>query len=160
MRISGIRIPNSELYTGGLTMYINETKIKVRYVETDQMGIVHHSNYYSWFEVGRTEFFEQTGMSYGDIERQGILFPLIESGCIYKEGAKYQDELTIRTWIQELGNVRVTFCYEVIRDRDHKLLATGKTVHAFVNREFKPINLKKINKDLWEKLKVLIATEE
>lgn len=140
-------------------MYVNETKIKVRYVETDQMGIVHHSNYYPWFEVGRTEFFAQSGMSYGDIEQQGILFPLIESGCVYKEGARYEDELTIRTWIVQLGGVKVTFGYEVIRDRDSKKLATGKTVHAFVNQDFKPVNIKKANKVVWEKMESLYTLE-
>ncbi|MDK2799734.1 MAG: acyl-CoA thioester hydrolase [Clostridiales bacterium] len=144
---------------GGLSMYINETKIKVRYVETDQMGIVHHSNYFAWFEVGRTEFFEETGLSYREIEEQGIFFPLIESACQYKEGAKYQDEIIIKTWIQALGGVRATFYYEVIREKDYKTLATGKTVHAFVNRAFKPINLKKVNPKVWEKLEYLYSLE-
>ena len=129
-------------------MYINETKIKVRYVETDQMGIVHHSNYYAWFEVGRTEFFAYTGMSYRKLEEEGLFFP-IESQCIYKEAAKYEDELTIRTFIHELKGARITFNYDVIRNLDGKLLATGKTVHAFVNPQFKPINLKKFHPKVW-----------
>jgi len=136
-------------------MYIHETKIKVRYAETDQMGIVHHSRYYPWFEEGRTEFILQTGITYGELERQGILLPVIETGCIYKAGAKYEDNLTVRTWIQELKGARITFFYEVIRDADHKLLAQGKTVHAFVNKNFKPINMKKVNGELWDKLLAL-----
>ncbi|WHH60465.1 thioesterase family protein [Petroclostridium sp. X23] len=141
-------------------MYVNETKIKVRYVETDQMGIVHHSNYYPWFEVGRTEFFEQTGLPYAEIEQQGVLFPLIKSSCTYKEGAKYQDELTIKTWIQELSGAKGTFQYEVVRDRDGKIIAEGKTVHAFVNKAFRPINLKKVNPILWGRLQSLSMRDD
>lgn len=119
------------------------------------MGIVHHSNYYAWFEVGRTEFFQYTGLSYGELENQGILFPLIQSSCIYKEGAKYQDELIIRTWIQEVRGAKIVFCYEVIRDKDQKIISEGRTVHACVNRDIKPINLKKVNNVLWENLQQL-----
>lgn len=136
-------------------MYINETSLKVRYVETDQMGVVHHSNYYHWFEVGRTEFITKTGMSYGEIERKGVLFPLIESSCQYKDGARYEDEVIIKTHIESIKGTRVTFCYEVIRKEDNKLLAIGKTVHAFVNRDFKPINIKKSHAEIWTKLEAL-----
>ena len=133
-------------------MLISETHFVVRYAETDQMGIVHHSNYYAWFEVGRTEFFSHTGMTYGQLEKQGILFPLIESSCVYKEGARYEDQLIIRTWIHELKGARVIFNYEVVRDKDGKVLAKGQTVHAFVNKDFKPINIKKENKMVWNRL--------
>lgn len=131
---------------------INRTKIKVRYVETDQMGIVHHSNYYHWFEVGRTELLNQIGMSYSDIEKQGILFPLIETHCYYKNGAKYEDELTIETKLSELKGAKAYFTYKVIRNKDNKILAEGNTVHTFTNTEFKPINLKKQNLTLYNKL--------
>jgi len=141
-------------------MYVNETRLKVRYAETDQMGIVHHSNYYVWFEVGRTEFFNKTGMSYGDIEKKGLLLPLIESSCSYKEPARYEDEIIVRTWIEDLGAVRITFSYEVIREKDGKLLASGKTVHAFVNTNLKPVNLKKINRNVFESLEKLYLLNE
>lgn len=124
---------------------LNETKIKVRYVETDQMGVVHHSNYYHWFEVGRTEFMNQIGMSYGEVEKQGIMMPLIETHCSYKVGAKYEEELIIKTKLAEMKGVRAIFGYEVIRESDGKLLAEGSTVHTFTNEQFKPINLKKEN---------------
>ncbi|MCG8501553.1 MAG: acyl-CoA thioesterase [Firmicutes bacterium] len=130
-------------------MGLSETKIKVRYVETDQMGIAHHSNYYHWFEVGRTEFIGQIGMTYGEMEQAGVLLPLIESACTYKQGAKYEDELIIRTSIAQLTGARITFGYEVLREKDQKCLAMGKTVHAFVNGDFRPINLKKVNKTIW-----------
>lgn len=131
---------------------INITKIKVRYVETDQMGVVHHSNYYSWFEVGRTEFFNQIGMSYGEIERKGIMMPLIEGHCYYKHGAKYEDQLIIKTWLDEFRGVRAKISYQVIREADDKLLAEGNTIHTFTNLNFKPVNLKKENVEIYELL--------
>ncbi|MBK1809635.1 acyl-CoA thioesterase [Clostridium sp. YIM B02505] len=137
-------------------MNISETKIKVRYVETDQMGIVHHSNYYAWFEVGRTEFIKESGVSYSDMESKGIMMPLVESSCRYIVGAKYEDEVTIKTSVEELNGAKVIFTYEVIRDVDKVILAKGKTVHAFVNKDFKIINLKKNNIDIWNKIQGLL----
>lgn len=139
-------------------MYINRTKIKVRYVETDQMGIVHHSNYYAWFEVGRTEFITESGMSYSEMESKKLLLTVVESGCRYIEGAKYEDELIIETFIEKLSGAKVIFNYNVIREKDNKLLAKGTTTHAFVNDSFKVINLKKKNTNIWSKLKELAVS--
>lgn len=136
-------------------MYINETKLKVRYVETDQMGIVHHSNYYAWFEVGRTEFITATGMNYRNMEQQGVLIPLAESQCKYIQPAKYEDIVIIKTWIEKLSPVRAVFNYEVIREADNVILAKGSTIHAFVNKEFKITNIKKSNPDIWNMLEKL-----
>ncbi len=131
-------------------MYINETEIKVRYVETDQMGIVHHSNYYAWFEVGRTEFIVEAGMPYSEMEKHGVMMPVLESNCKYIEGAKYEDELKIQTWIEEMNGAKVLFGYNVVRVSDQKVIAKGSTKHAFVNDEFKIINLKKKNLEMWD----------
>lgn len=133
-------------------MYTNKSKIKVRYVETDKMGIVHHSNYYAWFEVGRGDFIEDSGISYDNIEKQGIMLPVLESGCKYIEGAKYNDELIIETTIKELNGAKIIFSYNVIRESDKKILAKGNTTHAFVNNDFRIINIKKKNPVLWDKL--------
>jgi len=141
-------------------MYINETKIKVRYVETDQMGIVHHSNYYPWFEVGRTEFIKEIGMTYSQMEAENVMLPLVESSCKYIIGARYEDELTIQTWIEELTGAKVVFKYQVVRDSDSKIIAKGSTIHAFVNKEFRVMNLKKKNSDMWEKLNALCNKEQ
>ncbi|MFL0197484.1 acyl-CoA thioesterase [Clostridium sp. WILCCON 0269] len=136
-------------------MYINETKVIVRYVETDKMGIVHHSNYYIYFEEARTQFIQNTGISYSKIEENGIMFPLIESNCKYIQSAKYEDELIIKTWIKELTPVKAEFNYSVIRKNDQKEIAKGSTLHTFVNNNFKIINLKKKHTELFEKLKSL-----
>lgn len=138
-------------------MYINRTKLKVRYVETDKMGIVHHSNYYAWFEVGRGEFILESGMSYRELEENGIMMPLVETYCKYIEGAKYEDNIIIETFIKELTPVKVIFNYNVIREEDGKLLAKGATTQAFVNNDFKIINLKRKYPDVWERMDKLFT---
>lgn len=136
-------------------MYISESKLKVRYVETDRMGIVHHSNYYAWFEVGRGDFITKSGITYSDMEKQGVMMPLVDSYCKYCEGAKYEESIIIQTFVEEMNPVKIKFNYNVIRENDGKLLAKGKTTHAFVNNEFKIVNLKKLHEVLWEKLQGL-----
>ncbi|MBV7274869.1 acyl-CoA thioesterase [Clostridiaceae bacterium UIB06] len=130
-------------------MYISESKLKVRYVETDQMGIVHHSNYYPWFEVGRSDFIMESGITYSQMEEKGVLLPLVESYCKYNEGAKYEDDIIVKTFIESISPVKVIFNYDIIRERDGKLLAKGKTTHAFVDKNFKIVNLKKKYTDIW-----------
>ncbi|ABR34127.1 MULTISPECIES: acyl-CoA thioesterase [Clostridium] len=137
-------------------MYISETKIVVRYAETDKMGIVHHSNYFIWFEAGRTDFIKGSNISYSEMEENGILIPLAESNCKYIIGAKYEDELIIKTWVKQLTPVKVEFNYSVIRENDQKEIAKGSTLHVFVNNDFKIINLKKVNKEIFNKLESLI----
>jgi len=122
----------------------------VRYKETDQMGIVHHSNYYTWFEVGRTEFMRQLGISYREMEGRGFMLPLTETHCEYKQGATYDDIVTIRTKMTAFSGARITMEYEVIRERDGKLLARGKTVHAITDRNLKPVNIKKHDAELYQ----------
>lgn len=134
-------------------MKVNETKIKVRYVETDQMGIVHHSNYFAWFEVGRTEHIAQHGMKYSDMEKIGVLIPLIECGAEFKAGARYEDEIIVKTSIKLISPVRIEFGYEIVRKDDSKLLAVGFTKHAFTNRELRPVNLQKKFPELWSVMK-------
>ncbi|MGE5474239.1 MAG: acyl-CoA thioesterase [Ignavibacteriales bacterium] len=133
-------------------MKINETEITVRYVETDKMGIVHHSNYFAWFEVGRTEFVKQLGMTYSEMEAKQVSLPLVECGSKFKIPAKYEDELIIKTSIEQLEIVKIQFKYEIIRKADAKLIAEGFTLHAFVDESFKPINLKKKNIYIWNVL--------
>jgi acyl-CoA thioester hydrolase len=136
-------------------VYISKTKITVRYAETDQMGIVHHSNYLIWFEAGRTDFIKESQISYSEMEEEGILIPLAESNCKYIVGAKYEDELIIKTWIKELTPVKVEFNYSVIRENDQKEIAKGSTLHIFVSKDFKIINLKKSKNLIFEKLQSL-----
>ncbi len=131
-------------------MKINETKIKVRYAETDQMGVVHHSRYYPWFEVGRTELFASGGKTYGDMEKEGVMMPLVETRCRYIIPARYEDELIIKTKVASLSGVKIEFEYDVIRQSDGTLLAKGYTLMAFTDLSFKPVNLKKQNPAFWD----------
>lgn len=133
-------------------MYINETELTVRYNETDRMGIVHHSNYYNWFEVGRGKYIFKAGFSYADMEKMGIMMPLIETHCRYHIGAKYLDDIIIKTKIKQLNGIKVTFEYSAIRKADNVLLANGSTLHAFINNDFKIINIQKKFPDIWAKI--------
>ena len=140
--------------------YICETRLTVRYAETDQMGIVHHSRYYPWFEVARTEFIKESGMSYSQMEKMGIWLPLVESGAKYIDGLHYEDEVLIKTKLVKLTGVKCEFEYEVYREGDGKLMTKGRTLHAFTDSGFKPFNLKKRFPEVWEKLTELLTTEE
>lgn len=137
-------------------MYKSTTNLTVRYAETDQMGIVHHSNYYVYFEAAREDFIAGAGISYKDMEDSGIMMPIVETQCRYAEGAKYPDRLIIETMIEELSPAKVALQYNVIREADGKILSRGKTVQAFVDRtSFRIINLKKKYPDIWTKLESL-----
>lgn len=137
-------------------MYVSEFKIIVRYAETDKMGVVHHSNYLVYFEAGRTDFIKNCGITYSEMEEKGVMIPLVESNCKYMQGAKYEDELIIKTSIEELTPVKVKFSYSVIREIDQKEIAKGSTIHAFVNDSFKITNLKKSHPEMLQKLQMLL----
>lgn len=116
-----------------------DTQIRVRYAETDQMGVVYHSNYIIYFEIGRTEAMRQAGITYAELEKRGYALAVIESQCRHKGSAVYDDLLTVRTWLRDVSKTRLRFEYAVLRDE--KLLATGYTVLAFLglNEGMRPI---------------------
>lgn len=134
-----------------------KTILEVRYAETDMMGIMHHSRYYPWFEVARTEFIKQVGISYSQMEKMGIMLPLTETGAKYIEGLRYEQKAEISCSLTELSPARCTFCYSVKRLSDGKITTTGITRHGFVSSEdFKPINLKKKFPELYSKLENIV----
>lgn len=133
-------------------MFISETRLTVRYAETDQMGIVHHSNYPVWFEAGRTDFIRKMGMPYSKIEENGLLLPLVELRCVYKGAAKYEDEIVVKTCIKEITAARITFHYEVYRLGESNLITSGETMHAWTNKTLKPINIKKNSPEIYQLL--------
>jgi acyl-CoA thioester hydrolase len=124
-------------------MFVSETHITVRYAETDQMGIVHHSNYPIWYEAGRTDYIRKLGMPYSKIEESGLLLPLLELKCCYKGAARYEDEITVRTSLKDTTFTRVVFHYEVFRNGNPDIITMGETMHVWTNREMKPLNIKK-----------------
>ncbi len=140
--------------------YESKTYLTVRYAETDMMGIVHHSRYYPWFEMARTDFIKKSGITYTEMENMGVLLPLTETGAKYIYGLKYEDEVMVTCKLTKLSVARCEFGYEVYKLPEMKLMSTGRTAHGFVNREFVPINLKKQYPDLWEKLTELLTEEK
>nr|WP_275581970.1 thioesterase family protein [Brevibacillus fulvus] len=131
-------------------MKYRTAQIRVRYSETDQMGVVYHANYLSWFEVGRTDFLRASGLSYFELEQKGVLLPVIDAELSFKKPAKYDDVVEIRTSIAELTPVRLQFRYEIYRAADETLLVTGITKHVFANREFKPLRLPKLLPEVYQ----------
>ena len=112
-------------------MVWHETQIRVRYAETDKMGIVHHANYLVWFELGRSEICRAKGFSYKDMEeKENALMVVAEAYCRYKSPAYYEDELIIRTKIEEMRSRSMRFVYEIFRASDQMLLAEGETLHV------------------------------
>ncbi len=121
--------------------HVIETTLRVRYAETDAMGIVYHTNYIVWFEVGRGEFMWQQGGDYAHFEDQGYYLPVIEVQARYLAPARYGDLVTVRTWVEETRSRQVTFAYEVVMaeaasaSETGQLLATGRTKHVCVDEE-------------------------
>ena len=114
----------------------HEISFRVRYAETDRMGLLHHANYLVYFEMGRTELLRQRGISYRDIEDSGHLLVVIEVGCKFKRPAYYDDLLTLRTTVERVTHVKIVHRYEVFRDG--LLLAEGHSTLACVDRDGKP----------------------
>jgi acyl-CoA thioester hydrolase len=111
-----------------------ETKVRVRYAETDQMGVVHHSNYLIWFELARTEYCLAKGFSYRQMETDDkTLMVVAEAYCRYKSPAFYEDDLVVRTKVDELKSRTLRFVYEVVRPNDGMLLAEGETLHVLTD---------------------------
>jgi acyl-CoA thioester hydrolase len=122
--------------------------VRVRYAETDTMGVVYYANYLVWFEVARTDLLRQAGWSYREMEADGYMLPVLEANCVYRQPARYDDELDVRTMGVVISPVRVKFTYEVVRSGDEMLLATGYTVHASIDRGGRPCRLPDRVRDL------------
>src|SRR5271166_184915 len=121
---------------------VYEAQLRVRYAETDQMGVVYHSNYIIWFEVGRVEMLRQLGFTYREMESQDALnLAVVEARCRFKAPALYDDLILIRTRLVNVRDSLLHFTYEVLRDEGGALLAEGETIHLVVDNDFKRIPL-------------------
>ena len=109
-----------------------ESRVRVRYKETDAMGIAHHSNYFVWFEIGRTDFCRETGISYAEIERRGYILVVTEIGCRYRTPFRYDDEVRIRTSVGDTGSRAIQFQYELY-SAEEELRASGSSSHMWVD---------------------------
>ena len=122
-------------------MLIATTTVRVRYAETDQMGVVYYANYFVWFEVARGELLRNHGWTYREMEGTGVMLPVIDAHCEYLRPARYDDEIEIRTEGQLISPVRMSFTYEVRANGRDGLVATGRTLHAAVDRNGRPCRL-------------------
>ena len=121
---------------------VNETRLRVRYAETDQMGVAYHSNFFVWFEVGRVELLRQLGFAYKDMEaRDGCFIAVVDARCRYKAPARYDDEIVVRTSLKNVRESLLHFSYQVARAGDDALLAEGETTHIAVNSRFEKMPL-------------------
>lgn len=118
-------------------MIQSRTQVTVRYAETDMMGVVYHGSYLPWFEVGRTTLLKEMGLRYRQLEADGFRLPVLEVGAKFFRPALYDDTITVVTTLRDKPLLRIRLEYEVFRDAE--LLATGFTVHAFIDREGRPV---------------------
>lgn len=120
---------------------VREVRLRVRYADTDRMGVVYYANYLVWFEVARTEWLRESGWSYREMEEEGLALPVIEARCEYRRAARYDEEIEIRTRATLLTPVRIRFDYEVRRTGHPDVAALGHTVHAALDPEGRPRRL-------------------
>jgi len=118
---------------------VNETRIRVRYAETDQMGVVYHSNHFIYFEVGRVELLRQLGFSYKEMETQDDCFiAVVDARCRYRAPVHYDDEVVVRTYLKHVREKLIHFGYELVNPDGTQLLAEGETTHIVANAQMKP----------------------
>lgn len=124
------------------------SRVRVRYAETDQMGVVYYANYFVWFEVGRTDWLREAGWTYRQMEQDGVSLPVIEAHAEYRRAARYDDDLEVRSTATLLTAVRLRFDYEIRRAADEEPLATGHTIHAAMDRSGRPCRLPQAVREL------------
>ncbi len=123
-------------------MLTHEARLRVRYAETDQMGVVYYSNYLIWMEVGRVEYCKAVGFSYKEMEADdGVLLTVVEAHCRYLAPARYDEEIGVRTWIEESNTRAVRFGYEIRLAGADRILASGYTKHIFCGLNMRPARL-------------------
>jgi acyl-CoA thioester hydrolase len=126
--------------TGGVRRKSTST-VRVRYAETDKMGVVYYANYFVWFEVARADLLRSLGWTYAEMEHAGVALPVIQAQCQYHRAALYDDELDVVAVGRMVSPARMEFTYEVFRRRDGMLSASGRTVHAAVKPNGRPCRL-------------------
>lgn len=116
---------------------------KVQYYETDQMGVVHHSNYIRWFEEARTDYMEQMGMGYDEMEKKGIMSPVLAVEAEYLRMVHFGEAVTIETFIKEYNGIKLKVEYQVIDEKTGTVYCRGTTKHCFISKQGRPISLKR-----------------
>jgi len=130
-------------------MKIYKTEIRVPYADTDRMGIVYHTNYIKYFEVGRTEYLREVGYPYAWLEAEGIWLPVASVYCEYKSPARYDDLLVVNTRVAEMKSATIVMAYEIYRKDTDELLVRGETKHPVTDDKLKPIRLRNVKPELY-----------
>ncbi len=131
---------------------IYEYEKRVKYYETDKMGVVHHSNYIRWFEEARVEFMRAADLSYKVMEDEGIQIPVVSIACKYKSPATFDDDIIVKTWVRKYNGIVVELAYEVRDAQTGQVRVTGESSHCFVDeKNFKPVNIKRERPDMHQR---------
>ena len=131
-------------------MFRIKTPIRVIYADTDAMGIVYHTNYIKWFEVGRNEYLRELGYPYSRLESEKLWLPVANVECAYKAPARYDDILEITAWMSDLRAASLTMSYEIRKQETGELLVWGSTRHAITDDQMKPVRFKSYNPELYQ----------
>lgn len=124
-------------------MHMTEKEIEVRYAETDKMGVVYHANYLVWMELGRTQLINDLGYNYADIEKSGILSPVVDIQVSYKKPLTFGETAKVKTWVEDYNGFKITYGYEIFNDKN-ELAVTGTSLHVCVKKDtFKPISIRR-----------------
>lgn len=123
---------------------------QAQYYETDQMGIIHHSNYIRWFEESRTNLLDQMGFGYDQMEKLGIIVPVLAISCTYKSMVRYNDRVYIVPKIEEFNGIRMTISYQILDKATGELCTTGESKHCFLDKSNRPVSLKKKQSEMYE----------
>ena len=132
-------------------MLIATQEIQLSYGDTDMMGVIYHTNYLKWFELGRSKINEELGLNYLDMERSGYCVPVYKVEVTYKNAVHYGDQVFVKTWIEENQGLRTTYGYQVVNGKG-EICAEGRTIHIVVRKEdFRPVQFKKVFPEWFEK---------
>ncbi len=135
------------------------TKLTVRYAETDQMGIVYHTNYGIWYEIARTNYIKDIGYSYSDMEKSGIFLPVVNLNINYISPAHYDDNIIIKTTVSKISSAKIEFSYSTYIEGNEKAINTGISVHAFVDKDMNLMNFKKNFSEIYTAIKNSIISD-
>jgi acyl-CoA thioester hydrolase len=135
----------------------HRVRVRARYPETDRMGVVHHSHYFVWFEIGRTELLRDLGMPYAALEEEHLYMPVIEAAARYRAPVRYDEEVDVETELTEVTGVQVRFGYRLLRHPGGERVATGFSLHAAVNEKGRP---RRLPQDVRERLASLVVAED
>jgi acyl-CoA thioester hydrolase len=131
-------------------MLVATKEIEVRYAETDQMGVVYHTNYLVWMEIGRTAFIQELGFNYAELEKEGFIAPVLDIQASYKKPVRYGEKAIVKTWVEDYDGIRTVYGYEILSE-DGEVAVTGMTKHVCVKKDsFRPVPFKRVSTEWHE----------